>query len=246
MTNLQIIELAKFANAMGASPDQFAQGMQEHGQEMSPDEAGGVMQDASQIDPAELQALQQQFPGVDEHELAQIAQFIEEYMAQQEGGGQGGGQGGQEGLQLDPTGGAPQGADPGAMGAGGGGGMPPGMEEMMQHGKMGSDQDSIKLAQVRSAPYIFGFLKTAVENGFSVKEAVDFYGDRFSATKEAIKEAKEFETKMASVIDNVDDKTAAYLEGVFKQAEDQGLSFHETAALLKESGQLDNILKLSK
>jgi hypothetical protein len=121
-------------------------------------------------------------------------------------------------------------------------------------------QSSLNL--VKSANYIEGFLDQAVRRGVSVKEAVDLYDAAFTQTFNHFK-ASELKGDQAELDKNkngkidaadlkelreakedkkeeteVDQKTAAYYEGVLERAREYGLSDSQTIDLLKSAAPL--------
>jgi hypothetical protein len=173
------------------------------------------------IDPSELSALQQAHPQIDPMELQQIAEELAQYLASQDGGGSAGAPpqdgGGQDAIDNS--------ADSGPEGAGG---------NVMP--KQGSANNGLTL--VKSAKYIEGFLGQAMSRGMNLPQAVNFYGDALNNTRDYIKQAEELE-KISSTID---EKTAAYCQGIVEEANRRGYTYDQTVTLLKQSGVYEILL----
>jgi ElaB/YqjD/DUF883 family membrane-anchored ribosome-binding protein len=111
-------------------------------------------------------------------------------------------------------------------------------------------QSAIKF--IKSASYVEGFLDQALHRGIDLKTAVDLYDDAFSKTFNQLKlSALEGDQKKLDVDgdgeiegadlkklregkkDEVDEKTAAYYEGMLEQARALGLSDSQTLEIVK-------------
>jgi hypothetical protein len=114
-------------------------------------------------------------------------------------------------------------------------------------------QSAIKF--IKSASYVEGFLDQALNRGIDLKTAVDLYDDAFSKTFNQIKlSALEGDQKKLDVdndgkiegedlkklregkkdkVEEVDEKTAAYYEGMLEQARALGLSDSQALEIVK-------------
>jgi hypothetical protein len=121
-------------------------------------------------------------------------------------------------------------------------------------------EEAVKSAEldfVKSAGYIEGFLERAVEHGASFKQAVDLYEQALNETVNFVKQAAELKGDQHKLdlnnngkIDSsdlkklrgdkdatseIDEKTAAYYEGVLERAREYGFSDAEILEFVKSS-----------
>jgi hypothetical protein len=115
---------------------------------------------------------------------------------------------------------------------------------------------SAELDFVKSAEYIEGFLARAVEHGASIKQAVDLYDQALSHTSNLLKSSALKGDQHKLDVDNdgkieaedlkklregkkkeehVDEKTAAYYEGVIERAREYGIADADTLAFVKSA-----------
>ena len=112
---------------------------------------------------------------------------------------------------------------------------------------------------IKSANYIEGFLEQAMGRGMGLKQAVELYDSAFTATfnqlkqSELIGDQKKIDVNHNGKIDGddlkklragkktteVDEKTAAYYEGVLERAREYGLSDAQALQVVKEAIEKD-------
>jgi hypothetical protein len=116
---------------------------------------------------------------------------------------------------------------------------------------------SAELDFVKSAGYIEGFLERAVEHGATIKQAVDLYEQAFIQTADFVKQAQELTgaqhkldvdgdgnigaddlkklRKGKNEKNEIDEKTAAYYEGILERAREYGFSDSDALDFVKSS-----------
>ena len=192
---------------------------------------GDIDQLLAQLSPEELEQLASELAGdiggaqsgapeaegQEDPELHQLAQAIADH------------------LQQNPDASLPAGEPDGDEGAGmppeAAAGLPP---EAAAGAELPPEEDpaallaakSSALNYVKSAEYVEGFLSRAVEHGVNVKEAVDMYDNALVTTINTLSDPSYVvdttQTKQAASTE-VDEKTAAYFEGVVERAREYGL-----------------------
>jgi hypothetical protein len=89
---------------------------------------------------------------------------------------------------------------------------------------------------VKSAEYIEGFLGQAVSRGIHIKQAVDMYDQALCQTLNTLSQGVVEKVAYAEDSTEIDEKTAAYYEGVIERAREYGLSDTEALKLVKSAG----------
>jgi hypothetical protein len=208
---MQALSQGGAGGSPGGDPSSLAQSM------------GGGMP----VDPAMVAQIHQGHPHLPEHEIAQIAMEIEQFLQQQDAAGAGGDPGADAGAPPDLGAGAPPDAGAGA----------PPAPHHGHHPKQASAAQR-GLAMVKKAKYIEGAITTLMMKGASIPEAVDFYGEALARTIAYTKQAEELE----KLSQHIDPKTAEYCEGIVETAKSRNLNFDQTVALLKDAGIYDRLL----
>jgi hypothetical protein len=121
-----------------------------------------------------------------------------------------------------------------------------------QHLQAGGQQDSgmgemapehqQNLAIAKTSEYISGFLKSASSKGYSIEDAVNFYGEALNNSIETCKVAFQKTAQVTKIASEVDEDTLAYFQGIGEKASADNLTYDQTLAILKEAG-VDRLLK---
>lgn len=112
---------------------------------------------------------------------------------------------------------------------------------------------------IKSAEYVEGFLEQAVGRGMNLKQAVELYDTAFSTTFQQLKtselkgdqhkldlnnnnkvDAEDLKNLRAGKKDKVDEKTAAYYEGVLERCREYGLSDEQAIDFVKSAAPLQS------
>lgn len=204
-------EIALAAPAAGAPPEAVAGGMPPAAAAAAGDD-GDIEQLLSQLSPEELERLAVELagdmdggaPAGDDPQVHELAEAIAAH------------------LQQNPEASLPQGGEMPPMAGPGAGSEGPQEAALAQlAAKTGS------LNFVKSAAYIESFIGRAIEYGVSVKQAVDMYDSALVSTINMLSNPRHVvdtgSTKIAAAND-IDEKTAAYHEGLLERAREYGLS----------------------
>jgi len=112
---------------------------------------------------------------------------------------------------------------------------------------------------IKSAEYVEGFLEQAVGRGMNLKQAVELYDTAFSTTFQQLKtselkgdqhkldlnnnnkiDSEDLKNLRAGKKDKVDEKTAAYYEGVLERCREYGLSDEQAIDFVKSAAPLQS------
>jgi len=118
---------------------------------------------------------------------------------------------------------------------------------------------------IKSAEYVEGFLEQAVGRGMNLKQAVELYDTAFSTTLNQLKtselkgdqhkldtdndgkiEAEDLKKLREGKKNPVDEKTAAYYEGVLERCREHGLSDSQALEIVKNANAAKNLFEGAK